>query len=185
MSPSKLAATQTGTFAGCQRRHDRSQHAGRVRWVRLVAIPQRHPSVVGRILASHASSAVRAAHDREHFAITGDLDVRYRALQYVSTLQHPQRLMISDRHQRIVAHRSRLMVQPYGQLVSGTYTGTRLAQRAVASPIGEGSPSDTPQWQTCHIKFPISVSLCRTGSDDNYRGHRWGYLTAGNRPLDR
>ena len=39
----------------------------------------------------------------------GDLDVRYRALQYVSTLQHPQRLMISDRHQRIVAHRSRLM----------------------------------------------------------------------------
>jgi hypothetical protein len=98
----------------CERRHDRSQHAGRIRRVRLVAIPQRHPSVVGRILASHASSAVRAAHDREHLAITGDLDVRYRALQYVSTLQHPQRLMISDRHQRIVAHRSRLMSSVMG-----------------------------------------------------------------------
>jgi hypothetical protein len=45
-------------IAGCERRNDRSQHAGRVRRVRLVAIPQRHPSVVGRILASHASSAV-------------------------------------------------------------------------------------------------------------------------------
>jgi len=108
MSPSKLAATPDRHIAGCERRHDRSQHAGRVRRVGLVAIPQRHPSVIGRILASHASSAVRAAHDREHLAITGDLDVRYRALQYVSTLQHPQRLMISDRHRRIVAHRSRL-----------------------------------------------------------------------------
>jgi hypothetical protein len=80
--------------------------------VRLVAVPQRHPSVVGRVLASHACSAVRSAHDREHVAITGGLDVRYRALQYVSTLKHPQGLMISDRHQRIVAHRSRLMSSP-------------------------------------------------------------------------
>jgi hypothetical protein len=102
--------------------------------VRLVAIPQRHPSLVGRILASHARSAVRAAHDREHLAITGDLDVRYRALQYVPTLQHPQHLMISNRHQRIVAQRSRLMIQRYGQFVTGTSTGTRLAQRAVAGP---------------------------------------------------
>ena len=54
--------------------------------MRLVTIPQRHPSVAGRILATHASSAIRAAHDREHLAITGDLDVRYRALQYISTL---------------------------------------------------------------------------------------------------
>jgi hypothetical protein len=33
--------------------------------------------------------------------------------------------MISDRHQRIVAHRSRLMVQGYGQFVSGTAHGRR------------------------------------------------------------
>jgi hypothetical protein len=44
-------------------------------------------------------------HDREHLAAAGELDVRYRALQYVPTLQHPQCLTISDRHQRIVAHR--------------------------------------------------------------------------------
>jgi hypothetical protein len=85
-------------LADGERRHDRSQHADRIRRVRLVTIPQRHPGVVGRILASHASSAVRAAHEREHLAIPGDLDVRYRALQYVPALQHPQRLMISDRH---------------------------------------------------------------------------------------
>ena len=46
--------------SGC---HSQSQPAGRVRQVRLVAIPQGHPSVVGRILPSHASSAVRAAHE--------------------------------------------------------------------------------------------------------------------------
>jgi hypothetical protein len=114
-------------IAGCERRHDGSQHAGRVRRVRLVAIPQRHPSVVGRILASHASSAVRAAHDREHLAVTGDLDVPYRALQYVSTLQHPQRLMISDRHQHIIAHRSRLMTSVIGQFVSGTPSSSRMS----------------------------------------------------------
>ena len=89
MSPFEAGRDPDRHIAGCERRHDRGQHAGRVRRVRLVAVPQRHPSVVGRILASHASSAVRAAHDREHLAITGDLDVRhrvrYRALQYVST----------------------------------------------------------------------------------------------------
>jgi hypothetical protein len=85
----------------------RSQpHAGGVRRVRLVAIPQRHPSVVGVILASHASSAVRTVHDREHPAHLGALDLRCEALQYVPTVQHPQRLVISARHQRIVAHRS-------------------------------------------------------------------------------
>jgi hypothetical protein len=47
--------------------------------MRLVAIPQRHLSVAGPILASHASSAVRAVHDREHLVIPGDLDIQYRA----------------------------------------------------------------------------------------------------------
>jgi hypothetical protein len=42
-------------------------------------------------------------HDGEHLTIVRDLVVRYHALQYVSTLQDPQRLMISDRHRRIVA----------------------------------------------------------------------------------
>jgi hypothetical protein len=92
--------------------------------VRLVAIPQRHPSVAGRILVSHASSAVRAAHDGEHLAITGDLDVWCHALQDVPALQHPQRLMISDRHQRIVAHRSRLVSSVMGQYVNGIPCGT-------------------------------------------------------------
>ena len=31
-----------GHVAGCERRHDRGQHAGRVRRVRRVAVPQRH-----------------------------------------------------------------------------------------------------------------------------------------------
>jgi hypothetical protein len=72
----------------------------------LVAVPERHPRIVGRIPASHARAAVRAAHEREHVAVTDHVDVRCRALQDVPTLQHPQRLMISDRHRRIVPRRS-------------------------------------------------------------------------------
>jgi hypothetical protein len=47
-------------------------------------------------------------HDREDLAVTGGPDVWDEALQYVTTLQHPQRLMIRDRHQRIIAHGLRL-----------------------------------------------------------------------------
>jgi hypothetical protein len=50
-----------------------------------------HPRVLGRIPASQASSAVGAAHDREHLAITGGVDVRCDALQYVSAFQQAQR----------------------------------------------------------------------------------------------
>jgi hypothetical protein len=44
-----------------------------------------------------------------------------------------------------------------------------LAWRRGCDGFMSESLSDTPQWQTCHIKLPISVWLCRTGSDDNYR----------------
>jgi hypothetical protein len=34
-------------------------------------------------------------HDREYPAVAGNLDVRYPALEYVSAVQDPQRLVIS------------------------------------------------------------------------------------------
>jgi hypothetical protein len=47
MSPSKLAATQTGTFPAARAPRSR-QHAGRVWRMRLIAIPQRRQRIVAQ-----------------------------------------------------------------------------------------------------------------------------------------
>ena len=100
--PSKPETT-TRHASGPKRRHDRAQHPGRLHVMRLVAVPQRRPCILARVVAPHHCGSVRAEHDGEHVRAQINVGDVCRAIKNVRTVEHPQRLMAGGGHRQIIA----------------------------------------------------------------------------------
>jgi hypothetical protein len=68
--------------------------------VRVITVPQRDPSVLGRVVAPHRRTPVRTKHEREQIGLEGDRLHVGHAREYEAALKHAQVLRSSGRHRR-------------------------------------------------------------------------------------
>jgi len=70
--------------------------------MRLVAVPQRRPRILARVVAPHHRGSVRTEHDGERVPQINVGNV-CPTIEDVRTVEHPKRLMACGGHRQIVA----------------------------------------------------------------------------------
>jgi hypothetical protein len=71
--------------------------------MRLVAVPQRRPRILARVVAPHHCGSVRTEHDGEHVRAQINVGHVGPTIESVRTVEHPKRLMACGGHRQIVA----------------------------------------------------------------------------------